>query len=52
MPPAGHQEVLGQQLQTFLQLLNIADPACTADDPKYHEFLAGEPRQAAAHIGF
>ena len=50
-PPAdAPPEVLEQQLQTFLQSLNIADPASTADDPKYHEFLTGEPHQAAAHI--
>lgn len=41
-------EVLEQQLQTFLQSLNIADPTSTADDSKYHEFLTGEPHQAAA----
>ena len=51
MPPAdAPPEVLEQQLQTFLQSLNIADPASTADDPKYYEFLTGEPHQAAAHI--
>ena len=39
-----------QQLQTFLQSLNITDPASTADDPKYHEFVTGEPHQAASYI--
>lgn len=45
-------EVLEQQLQTLLHSLNIADPTSTADDPKYHQFLTGEPHQAAseAHI--
>ena len=45
-------EVLEQQLQTFLRSLNIVDPTSTADDPKYYEFLSGEPHQAAseAHI--
>lgn len=42
--------MLEQQLQTFLRSLNIADPASTADDPKYYEFLTGEPHQAADHI--
>ena len=42
--------MLEQQLQTFLQSLNIADPASTADDPKYYDFLTGETHQAAAHI--
>lgn len=42
--------VLEQQLQTFLQSLNITDPRATADDPKYQEFLTGEPQQPVSHI--
>lgn len=43
-------EVVEQQLQTFLRSLNITDSASTADDPKYHEFVTGEPHQAASYI--
>ena len=41
-------EVLEQQLQTFLQSLNITHSTSTADDPKYYEFLTGEPNQAVS----
>ena len=43
-------EVLQQQLQTFLQLLDISDPTSAANDLKYQEFLTGEPHQAASHL--
>lgn len=43
-------EVLQQQLQTFLQSLDISDPASAANDSKYQEFLTGEPHQAASHL--
>lgn len=42
--------MLEQQLQTFLQSLNIADLASTADDLTYYQFLTRAPHQAAAHI--
>lgn len=43
-------EVLQQQLQTFLQSLDISDPAPAANDSKYQEFLTGERHQAASHL--
>lgn len=43
-------KVLEQQLQIFLRSFNITDSTATADDPKYHEFLTGEPQQAVSHI--
>ncbi len=43
-------EVLQQQLQTFLQSLDISDPASAANDLRYQEFLTGEPHQAASHL--
>ena len=42
--------MLQQQLQTFLQSLDISDPAPAANDSKYQEFLTGEPHQAASHL--
>jgi len=43
-------EVLQQQLQTFLQSLDISDPSSAADDAEYQEFVTGEPHQAVSHI--
>ena len=43
-------EVLQQQLQAFLQSLDISDPASAANDSKYQELLTGEPHQAASHL--
>lgn len=48
--PDASPEVLQQQLQTFLQSLEISDPAIAANDSKYQEFLTGEPHQAASHL--
>ncbi|DBA81552.1 hypothetical protein WJX77_012401 [Trebouxia sp. C0004] len=50
--PDASPEVLQQQLQTFLQSLDISDPASAANDSKYQEVLTGEPHQAASHLGW
>lgn len=41
-------QALQQQLHTFVQSLDISEPASLADDRKYREFISGEPHQSVS----